>query len=286
MDQQGQQQMQPGQGQMIMQPQQFQQPGMQQQMEVYMPMDVKLVQLEGVLIKQKFDLLEALSGCERPNIYYVYARHKSDKDKKGKGGKLFRYKEKSSFYERCMTGSCKPFHMKVRNEQKGAEDADCMRCEKECRCTYMCCNRGDMKCYYTELAENGVGAEHYMGKCYDPWDCMNFSFKIFTHGEQCEYLIQASCCQCYFWMRCPCEKCQLVVFQIHEGDSKSGELVGELRRTGKDCMKRAVMGNDADEFSVDFPAKADWKQRAMLMNMTVFIDYTMFEDTSEQQQQR
>ena len=66
-----QQQMQPGQGQMIMQPAQFQAPGFQQQMEVYVPMDVKLGQLDGVIIKQKFDLLEALSGCERPNIYFV-----------------------------------------------------------------------------------------------------------------------------------------------------------------------------------------------------------------------
>jgi len=40
------------------------------------------------------------------------------------------------------------------------------------------------------------------------------------------------------------------------------------------------MGDDADEFSVDFPEKSDWMQRAMLMNLTVFIDYTMFEDTS------
>lgn len=284
----GQQQMmmQPGQGQMIMQPAQFQQPGMPQQMEMYMPMDVKLMQLEGVLIKQKFDLIEALSGCERPNIYYVYARHKKDKDKKGKGGKLFKYKEKSTFYERCMTGSCKPFRMKCSNEQKGADDADCMRCDKECRCTYYCFNRADMKCYYTELAENGVGEEHYMGKCYDPWDCMNYSFRIYTESENVDFLVQASCCQCYFYFNCPCEKCQLVIFKIHEGDSTSGEVVGEIRKTGKDCLKQAIMANDADEFSVDFPAKATWKQRAMFMNMTVFVDYTMFEDTSEHQQQR
>jgi len=279
----GQPMMQPGQGQVIMQQPQFQAPGMMPQQNVYLPMDVKLMQLDGVLIKQKFDLIEELSGCERPNIYYVYARKKGDKDKK-KGDKLFKYKEKSSFYERCLTGSCKPFHMKCKNEQQGASDENCMRCEKECKCTYYCCNRTEMKCYYTELKENGVGEEHYLGKCYDPWDCMNFSFKIYTATEQCEYFVQASCCQCYFWMRCPCEKCQKVIFNIHEGEL-SGPHVGELRRTGRDCLKQAVMGNDADEFSVDFPEKSNWLQRAMLMNLVVFIDYTMFEDTSENEQQ-
>jgi len=46
------------------------------------------------------------------------------------------------------------------------------------------------------------------------------------------------------------------------------------------------MGNDADEFSVDFPEKSDWRQRAMFMNMVVFIDYTMFEDTSDQEKNK
>jgi len=139
-------QTQPGQGQVIMQDAQFQVPGQPQQQNMYIPMDLKLVQLEGVLIKQKFDLMENLTGCERPNIYYVYGRNKNDKDTK-KGKKLFKYHEKSSFYDRCLTGSCKPFHMKVQNQQQSADDEYCMKCEKECKCTYLCCNRTDMKCY-------------------------------------------------------------------------------------------------------------------------------------------
>jgi len=270
-----------------MQPAQFQAPGMPMQQNVYIPMDTKLMQMDGVFIKQKFEIMEALSGCEFPNIYYVYQRNKHDKDKK-KGSKIFKYKEKSTFYERCMTGSCKPFRMKVQNEQQTAEDENCMKCTKECRCTYMCFNRADMVCHYTEMKEAKVGPELYLGRCYDPWDCMNFSFKIFTGAdEKCEkvdYFVQANCCQCYFWMRCPCEKCQLVVFKIHEGDSGSGPEVGELRRTGKDCLKQAILANDADEFSVDFPEKSNWQQRAMIMNLVVFIDYSMFQDTSNQDQ--
>jgi len=276
-------QQQPG---VIMQPAQFQVPGQPMMMNPYIPLHTKLQQMDGCLVKQKFELLEELSGCEMPNIYYVYQRNKKNKDKK-KGDKIFKYKEKSSWYERqCMTGSCKPFRMKVKNEQAMAEDEECMRCEKECKCTYMCCNRTEMKCYYTEADNTGTGTEQYLGKCYDPWDCMNFSFKIYTESENCEYFIQASCCQCYFWLKCPCEKCQLVIFNMHEGDSTSGTMVGELRRTGRDCLKNATMGNDADEFSVDFPEKSTWKQRAMFMNMVVFIDYTMFEDTSDQEKNK
>merc|ERR1739845_233086 len=133
-------------------------------------MDVKLMALPGVWIRQKFDIIEEISGCEFPNEYYVYER--APNDKKKKGPKIFKYKEKSTYCERQMTGGCKPFRMKVKNEQQGAPDGICMRCDKECVCEYYCFNRGNMKCYYTEAADKGYGAEHYLGKCYDPWDCM------------------------------------------------------------------------------------------------------------------
>merc|ERR1712170_26801 len=131
-------------------------------------MDQKLMNLAGVIVKQKFELMEALSGCEFPNVYYVYPRARGDKDKK-KGKKIFKYKEKSSFYDRCLTGSCKPFHMKVENEQKHSEDEVCMRCQKECACTYYCLNRTEMKCTYTEIQEKGGGETHDLGFCRDPW---------------------------------------------------------------------------------------------------------------------
>lgn len=32
----------------------------------------KLDQVDGLFVKQKMDLIEALTGCELPNRYYVY----------------------------------------------------------------------------------------------------------------------------------------------------------------------------------------------------------------------
>merc|ERR1712178_554852 len=110
---------------------------MQQQMNAmqeavaYEPLDKKMMRLEdGVFVKQKFDVMEFVTGCEFPNIYYAYARKGIDK-KKGK--KEFKFKEKSSFYERCLQGSCKPYKMKVYNEQKVEDDKVCMRMKKDCK---------------------------------------------------------------------------------------------------------------------------------------------------------
>jgi hypothetical protein len=81
----------------------------------FKPMPQKLMELDGVMIKQKFDLMEFVTGCEFPNEYYAYMRAGT----KGKcGPKLFSWKEKSNCYERtCMKGSCKPFRMKVKNQK-------------------------------------------------------------------------------------------------------------------------------------------------------------------------
>lgn len=274
---------------MQMQQQQMQQQNMamqqqmmaqQQQLAVlneeleYKSLDKKMDSFEhGIIVKQKMDLLEMLSGCERPNEYEVF-RRKAGGGKKGK--KEFKYKEKSTCYERqCMTGSCKPFRMKCINEQKVKDDDVCMFNEKECKCTCLCCNRQEMKCYYVE----GESEKKYLGKCYDPWDCCNYSFKLYDDQGQIDYVVTGSCCQWYFFCKCPCESCQTVNFDVNEGETNN--KVGDFTKHGRDCMSNALAGDDADIFVVDFPKGSNWRQRAMLMNLAVFVDYVMFEDTSD-----
>ena len=130
-----------------------------------------------------------------------------------------------------------------------------------------------MECWYDEN-----GKEASLGRVWDPWDCLNYRFKIECDPGKVDYIVEADCMQCYFWCRCPCKQCNVVKFRII---SPSLGLCGMLTRRGRDCLKNAILGNDADEFTVDFPKGSGWKQRAMLMNTVVFIDYTMFEDTSD-----
>lgn len=277
-----QQQMTPEQQMMMQQNMQMQQQMMQMQQQMnqmqevvaYEPLDKKLMRLEdGVFIKQKFDIMEMMTGCEFPNVYYAYARKGTEK-KKGK--KEFKYKEKSSFYDRCLQGSCKPYKMKVYNEQKVEDDKICMRCKKDCKCVFYCFNREEMDCWYTEGEE-----EHYLGKAYDPWDCMNFGYELRDESGATEFRVKASCCQCYFWIKCPCKMCNVVRFEIKDNESNK---VGDIVRTGRDCLKNLILDNDGDTFTVDFPKGSNWRQRAMLMNLVVFIDFSMFEDTSGQGQ--
>jgi hypothetical protein len=54
--------------------------------------------LPGIYIKQKFEIFEALTGCETPNVYKVYA---GDHEGKKTGHEpIMKCKEKSSCYAR------------------------------------------------------------------------------------------------------------------------------------------------------------------------------------------
>lgn len=292
MDQQGQPINSDQQGQIIQQQNvmmQQQMQSMQMQMNdlnkltEYKEMDKKLEEFEfGILVKQKYEIMEGITGCEFPNVYHVY---KKDKMGKKKGEKQFKYKEKSTFCERMASGACKPYKMKVFNEQKLHEDEICMKCQKECFCSYMCCNRQYMLAYRVE-----GGNDNLLGMMYDVWSCCNLTFHIYDDESEVDgskfgnldYIVTAGRCQSYFWFGscCPCKSCQEVAFEIQDG--KTLEVVGQLLKHGRTCMSNAITGDDQDLFSVDFPKYSNWRQRAMLMNLSVFIDYVMFEDSSSE----
>jgi hypothetical protein len=237
----------------------------------------------GVVIRQKADFMEMMTGCERENIYYAYkAGQRTEKGTKKKGHKIFKFKEKSTCMQRCAAGSCKRFGMKCMQYDEKDEENDKMivlRGEKECKCTYFCLNRTEMKVYETKGGEH----EDYIGRVYDPCDMCNFGFKIYDKADVCIYGLKASCMQCYFWCRCPCDSCQIVNFDMTEGETD--KIIGQLMKRGRGCARNMVLGDDNDVFVVDFPSNSDYLHRALLMKAAIFIDYTMFEDSSQNKQQ-
>jgi hypothetical protein len=69
---------------------------------VVMPMNKrggleKLRDLERIFVKQKFEMLEMLTGCETENRYKVYA---ADENMDKVGEPVFKCKEKSNFFAR------------------------------------------------------------------------------------------------------------------------------------------------------------------------------------------
>ena len=234
----------------------------------------------GVWIKQKIDVLEALTGIEAKNVYYAY-RKAANGERVGEPE--FKFKENSGFCERqFLRGSCKRFRLECESTQRFGDKEHCMWCNKECKCTYYCLNRPEMECYYTE-----DGSDRLLGKVFDPFVCFKFGYQIVAddESESIDYTIIAKCCQWYFWMRCPCDDCQIVNFDICEGEDQA-KVVGQLSKHGRGCVANTVASGQADVFKVDFPQGANWRQRAMLMNAAVFIDFSLFEEKPNKKNQQ
>ena len=141
----------------------------------FVPHIDKINSLPGIFVKQKIDLLEVLTGCEVENKYMVYEK-KTGEIKKASKKKLYKCREKSGCYARqCLSNDCRAFQLKVENLGFSEEyDKECLRVEKECTCTFLCFNRPFSKVYYTE-----DGSHTYIGKIRDPFDCCNFTLKVY-----------------------------------------------------------------------------------------------------------
>lgn len=140
-------------------------------------------------------------------------------------------------------------------------------------------NRSEMKVSFVEPGET-----QNIGKITDPYDMCSYIFYVWNENNVCDYLIEANCCQCYFWCKCPCEECALCLFEIK--DYRNGQILENIYRRGSlDCCNN-VNSNQGDEMNrmdVFFPNNSNWKQRALLMCTGVFLDYVYFEETQSSQ---
>jgi hypothetical protein len=236
----------------------------------FIPHAQKIMQLEGIFIKQKMDLTEVLTGCETENKYFVYQKKAGEVKKKGK--KLYKCKEKSSCYSRnCLANICREFKMKIENLADNEEmTEDCLLIEKPCTCTMYCCNRPFINVNHVEK-----GHSEFIGKIYFPYNFYDYYFEIFDKDNKKRYTISANCCQCgLLCMGYPCETCETVEFLIYGADSTTVE--SHLTKKNKNCLKSAI--SDADNFGLAFTPKMTWEDRSLLLAATLFIDFMLFEE--------
>jgi hypothetical protein len=233
----------------------------------------RLAERSGVFIKQKFDLLEAISGCEQSNTYYVFPLSK-DGEKKGK--KLFKCKEKSGCCaKQFMSGDCRPFQVKINlvDDSEELDNEPFLLLDRPCKCTYYCFNRPEMTVTYVE-----DGKSEFVGKIRDPWTCCNIINEIYDKDNNLKYKIDGSCLQIGMHMKGPFECCETIDFDIQ---SPSGEVISTLQKRSPGCAK--AMLSDADNFAVNFPANATKEDKALIMASVIFLDFRYFEEKPNNQ---
>ena len=248
------------------------------------PMEV-LQAMEGAWISQKPQYLESFGPCEFENKYRVYGtKSKGENLKKDKHDKVFKCKERSTCCQRhCVAASMREFNMIVshhdyvfnsRKNKHVSKWIPFLSLKRDYSCTCMCLNRPiiDVECVYR-------GAKKKIGHIVDTFKCCDYSFLLYEEKspDPC-YRVNASCCQCGFMFHLPYGPCKEILFDII--DIKAGEAkVGEMKKVWGGCAKELL--SNADSYSVSFPKKQTWEQRALLLACVLFVDYRYFEEREE-----
>jgi hypothetical protein len=224
-----------------------------------------LERLPGLFIKQKPQYLEAMTGIEQENVYYV---HGSDKQGDKDGFKLLKAKEKSGWCSRnCLPADIRPFKIKVEHELYPKNGQNFLSMDKEFRCACLCFNRPEMEVRHVEN-----NSDERLGKIVQPFFCCNKGLSVHDKSDTHIYTVVASCCQLGFFCNAPCESCQTINFEIKNA---GGETVGSLQKQSPGCAKQLL--TDADNFSLIFPQNATVQEKSLLLSSVILMDFAYFE---------
>ena len=129
--------------------------------------------VKGVFVKQKADIAEQMIGFEKENSFKVYPLDMHN------AKAFFKCKEKSDTFSRqMMSGSSRPFKMKVKNQYTGYEDMIFER-EYSCNCGPIGA-RPELKAYLFDQARGKI----LFGKVIDLYDMCNETFEIRDHQNK------------------------------------------------------------------------------------------------------
>ena len=219
-----------------------------------------------IMINQKMQWLEVVSGCEVENRYHVYGYDPATQQKKAK---LFKCKEKSGWCSRqCLSGSCRPFKMNISSIKPTGELEPFIQMERPCTCTFLCFNRPEV---HVNLVENG--RTEYLGKVVDPFKCCSMEVDTSDHENEKKFRIHGSCCQLGTFCPCPCDPCQTFNFDVKS--ATTGENLSQMQKKSKGCIEAHY--TDADNFNLNFPKNVTAGDKVMLMCAVVFLDFRHFE---------
>lgn len=219
-----------------------------------------------IKVKQKLEMLEALTGYEQSNEYKVFSDD---------GTKIFKCKEKSDWCSRqCCPSGCRGYDYEIKMETGPYNGMEFLHAERDFACTCLCFNRPEMK-----VTIPGTGQT--LGYMTDPFACCDMTFSLFDADRRQVLAVDGSCCQCALFCkcRCPCGPCEEVHFDIK--DAITGEVIGDIKN--KFRAANLFAASDADNYEINFGKVTDPRWKAMLVVLAIFLDMRYFEQSGGEQ---
>ena len=234
----------------------------------------EIASCQSLLIKQEAQFMEALTGCEQPNIYHVFGNSPL-------GARyLFKCIEKSGWcMRRCCTSSQRSFDMDIIHcsslDQLGmGYTTPFASMNKPFMCTVCCLCRPEVNLILSSTHQPVGKVKHICTVC-DP------TFEVYNCTSGLKYIVTADCCQCA--IMCPgfLAKTSRGVFDIL--DAGTSQKVGQIT---KECATISEMVTDADSYIVNFPVTADANDKLLLTGLALMIDYLFFESDADDDHQK
>ncbi|XGW23173.1 hypothetical protein V3C99_005428 [Haemonchus contortus] len=215
-----------------------------------------LVPLAGVVVKQKLELFEILTGFETKNHYDIRSLT---------GTSLYRASEKSSCCCRKCWGKNRGFQMSI-TDHSGKEHA---RLRRPCRCS--CCDC--TLCASCICIRDWIDVEAPRGNPIGRVKTRSgttLNFNVEDDSNRFAYIKGPSCCG----FGC-CTKCfRNKNFKVYSQRDRS--QIGMITKQFGGVIKEAV--SDADTFRVAFPPTLPVTSKMILIAAVFLIDFIAFED--------
>ncbi|XP_037722531.1 phospholipid scramblase 2-like [Drosophila subpulchrella] len=208
-----------------------------------------LANVDQLLVKQKVEVFEALTGFETNNRYSI---------QNALGQKVFYAVEDTN----CCTRNCcpeRPFHMKIFDTYLKNE---VIHMHRPLGCSSICC-----PCCLHSI-EISAPPGMVIGKIQEEWSICRPCFRILNPSGDLVLRIEGPACFC--------SMCRNVNFNVISLD---GEKVGRISKQWSGLGREWF--TDADMFGLTFPMDLDINLKAVLLGATFLIDFMFFEKSCE-----
>jgi len=242
---------------------------------------------KGILMRQKLDLLEAISGWEMRNKYQV-ATKPHDKGntpqewedetfkKALKHGHILTMKEES---ECCQRQCCRPRHslrIKIKGGEDTKVDGDTLaEFDRPFKCTIICC----CQLFNPQVLTATVKGGQVTGRVIQHWPminnfvCCQRYWRVVDGDGKDKYMIHDYFC-CNENMCAPSCFCPVRTIDITTPDQT--KKVGSIVNVWPGCNIRACLGQ-VDNYILNFPEDATPADKLNLLGALVLVEYMVFE---------
>jgi uncharacterized protein YxjI len=217
-----------------------------------------LTQIDHLLVKQKVEMLEAITGVlgigvETKNKYKIM---------NSLGQNVYKAKEDTDCCTRNMCGPARPFDMIIKDNA----DREVMHLNRPLRCQSCC-----FPCCLQELEVSSPPGS-IVGSIKQEWSLCNPLFSICDADGNVVLKIKGPFCTMSI---CGSD----VEFKVltPDGENEVGKISKQWSGLGKEAF------TDADTFGINFPMDLDVRCKATLLGAVFLIDFMFFEKSGNQE---